>query len=84
MSKFICSAVDFTALFYAIGQFDINSIFSVIFLAVQLLINVVKLIVAIVKFFKNKNKSELDKNVSQIRDDILNSILKGESKIGKS
>lgn len=80
MIKFLCSAVDLTALFYAIGQFDINSVFSVIFLTVQLLINVIKLIVAIVRFFKSKNKSELEKNVSQIRDDILNSILKGDTK----
>lgn len=84
MKKSILNAVDFTAFFYAIGQFDFESILSVIFMVYQSINMFVKMICAIVQFAKNKNKSELDKKVSQIGNDIINQIIKGDINNGKN
>lgn len=83
MKKLLLGAVDFTAFFYSLSQFDTNVLFSVIFLAFQVLNILVKIITAIVNFCKMKDKTALDEQVSQIRNDIINQMLKGD-KNGKN
>ena len=84
MKKSILNAVDFTAFFYAIGQFDFENLLSIIFMIYQTINIFVKMICAIVQFAKNKNKSELDKKVSQLSQDLINQIIKGDINNGKN
>lgn len=84
MKKTLLNAVDFTAFFYAIGQLDFENVLSIVFMLYQTVNMFVKMICAIVNFVKNKNKSELDEKVSQIGNDIINQIIKGDYKNGKN